>query len=111
MPDFDDVIAMGRSGPCVVEWLTFVVSPEERQAWLRIEEDVWSRFLETCDGFIGKQMWIEEGDESRVNAVIWWESREKWHAISETTVRAVDERMGEFWKACTMRVFDVVRDC
>lgn len=95
----------------VVEWLTFEVQPEERTAWLHVEEDVWSRFLETCDGFIKKQMWIEEGDESRIHAVIWWESRDKWHSISAETVQTVDERMGTFWKACTMRVFDVERDC
>lgn len=95
----------------VVEWLTFDVSNDERDQWLRIEESVWSRFLETCDGFVRKQMWIEEGDAGRIHAVIWWKSREQWHSISESTVAEVDARMGEFWKPCSMRVFDVLRDC
>lgn len=94
----------------VVEWLTFEVPAEEMTEWLRVEESVWSRFLETCEGFVRKQMWAEEGDTGRVHAVIWWTSRDSWHTISHEVVSRVDEDMGVFWKPCTMRVFDVLRD-
>lgn len=95
----------------VVEWLTFEVTPSERDEWLVVEEGVWSRFLETQPGFVRKEMWIEEGDAGRVHAVIWWSSREEWKRITPERVAEVDERMGRFLRPCTMRVYDVVRDC
>ena len=93
----------------VVEWLTFEVPAEERDQWLSVEESVWSRFLETCEGFVRKQMWVEEGEPLRVHAVIWWQSRELWHSITSDVVARVDAEMGPQWKPCTMRVFDVIR--
>lgn len=105
-----DSVPIELIGSAVVEWLTFEVGIEERSEWLRVEEFVWSRFLRTCDGFIRKQMWIEEGEPQRIHAVIWWENREKWQAISTETVKTVDTRMGEFWRSCTLRVFDVISD-
>lgn len=95
----------------VVEWLTFEIPTNERDEWMRIEESVWSRFLETCDGFLRKQMWVEEGDETHVHAVIWWESRAHWLAVSDEVVKQVDTEMGAQWKNCKLRVFDIVRDC
>lgn len=95
----------------VVEWLTFPVRRDELTEWLAVEESVWSRFLEGQPGFVRKQMWVEEGDSSLVHAVIWWTSREQWKRITPEQVAAVDERMGQWFRDCTMRVFDVVRDC
>jgi len=95
----------------VVEQLTFTVDPAERAEWLEIEERVWSRFLEQQDGFIRKEMWVEEGDEGRVHAVIWWESMAQWKAIGADTVSEVDESMGDWYREPTLRTFHVIRDC
>ena len=95
----------------VIELLTFHVAEHERDEWLRVEEDVWSRFLEQQDGFVRKEMWIEEGDTSTIHAVIWWESMEQWKAIGPEAVAAVDERMGELLREPTCRTFHVERDC
>lgn len=100
-----------RAVIAVVEWLTFEVAEDERHEWLAIEENVWSRFLEAQDGFLRKQMWVEDGDPGRVHAVIWWESLEKWKRITPVEVARVDERMGRFFRDCSMRVYEVVRDC
>lgn len=95
----------------VIEWLTFDVVESERSEWLTIEESVWSRFLETQPGFVRKEMWVEEGDPDRVHAVIWWNSVEEWKRITPEMVAEVDARLGRHLKDCTMRVFDVVREC
>lgn len=95
----------------VVEWLTFRVSPAEREVWLAREEEVWSRFLECCAGFVRKQMWIEEDEPDEIHAVIWWESRDLWKRISPEQVDEVDRRMGDLFRHCTMRVYEVARDC
>ena len=98
----------------VIELLTFQVAADERDEWLRIEEQVWSRFLEQQDGFVRKEMWVEEdddGDADTIHAVIWWESLEQWKAIGPEAVAAVDEQMGAWLREPTCRTFHVVRDC
>jgi uncharacterized protein (TIGR03792 family) len=93
----------------VVEWLTFDVSAEELGEWLVIEEEVWSRYLETCEGFERKEMWVERGDVHKVHAVIWWRSEEEWKRIGVDEVAAVDARLGTWFREPVMRVYDVVR--
>jgi len=94
----------------VVEWLTFPVRRDELAEWMVVEESVWSRFLEIQPGFVRKQMWVEEGDEHLIHAVIWWTSRDEWKRITPEQVAEVDARMGDWFRDCTMRVYDVVRD-
>ncbi|MDH3753106.1 MAG: TIGR03792 family protein [Acidimicrobiia bacterium] len=95
----------------VIELLTFTVSPVDRAQWLEVEERTWSRFLESQDGFVRKEMWVSAADESQVHAVIWWASLAQWKAIGPDAVRAVDDRMGEWFREPTVRTFDVVREC
>ena len=104
-------IRIARVLGVVVEWLTFRVTPDERVTWLAREEEVWSRFLEGCTGFIRKQMWIEENEPEKIHAVIWWESRDLWKRITPAQVDEVDRRLGDLFRECTMRVYDVARDC
>lgn len=93
----------------VVELLTFEVEPAERDEWLRIEESVWSRFLERQPGFVRKEMWMGPDDSSAVHAVIWWESMASWKAIGPDTVAEVDEQMGEWLRVATCQALEVLR--
>ncbi|MDE0655425.1 MAG: TIGR03792 family protein [Acidimicrobiaceae bacterium] len=95
----------------VIEFLTFEVAPDELEEWLTVEEQHWSRYLEGRPGFIGKEMWVEEGDPGRVHAVIRWESMEAWDAVPPADVEAVDEAMGRWCREATMRAYRVIRDC
>ena len=95
----------------VVEMLTFEVAPSERDAWLSVEEQVWSRFLEAQPGFVRKEMWVSSDNPVSVHAVIWWESLEQWKAITPAQVADVDARMGEWFRDATVQAFDMVRDC
>ena len=94
----------------VIEKLTFEVRPEDRDRWLEVEERTWSRFLEKQDGFVRKEIWVEEDDDAHVHAVIWWESKDQWKAIPSSAVDAVDESMGEWLRKPTMREFHVIRE-
>jgi uncharacterized protein (TIGR03792 family) len=94
----------------VVEMLTFEVAPEEQAEWLAVEESVWSRFLQGCDGFARKQMWRSADRPQLVHAVIWWESREQWKAITAVQVAAVDARMGSWFREARLLEFEVVRE-
>ena len=91
--------------------LTFEVAEAERDQWLEVEERHWSRYLEARPGFVGKQMWVEDGDPQRVHAVIWWESMADWEAVPKPEVEATDAAMGEWLRVPVARAFRVVRDC
>ncbi len=95
----------------VIELLTFTVTPEERAEWLDVEERTWSRFLEQQAGFVRKEMWVEDGDEDHVHAVIWWESMEQWKSIDRDALREVDESMGDWVRQPTKHVHHVIREC
>ena len=95
----------------VIEFLTFDVKPEERDEWLEVEEQTWSRFLERQAGFVSKQIWSEHGNVGQVHAMIRWTDMESWHAIPADELAAVDASMAHWFRDCTMKVYDVVRDC
>ena len=95
----------------VIEFLTFDVNAEEREEWLAVEEQTWSRFLERQAGFVSKQIWSEHGNPDQVHAMIYWLDEASWHAIPAHELEAVDKSMGRWFRACTMKVFDVARDC
>jgi uncharacterized protein (TIGR03792 family) len=104
----------------VVEFLTFLVPEDDRAAWLDIEEQHWSRFLERQPGFVRKEIWIPEvqlnNDDSatahlKVHAVIWWDSLEAWHSIPQDQLDAVTEAMGQHERSAVCETFSVQRDC
>ncbi len=95
----------------VIEFLTFRVNPDERAAWMDVEERTWSRFLERQTGFVRKQIWVDVDDDQQVHAMIEWESLDHWQAIAHDQLAAVDESMGQWLRECTCRTFEVIRDC
>jgi uncharacterized protein (TIGR03792 family) len=95
----------------VVEYLTFQVDPADRAEWMAVEEETWSRFLERQPGYRGKQLWVERDRPDHVHAVIWWESEEHWKAIAAEELEAVDRAMGRWFRECSCRVVDVLREC
>ena len=95
----------------MIEFLTFEVAPDELEEWLTVEEQHWSRYLESRPGFISKEMWVDDQDPGRVHAVIRWASMEAWDAVPRAEVAAVDEAMGQWCREATMRAYRVIRDC
>ncbi len=95
----------------VIEWLTFEVAEYERDEWMAVEERTWSRYLEQRPGFVRKEKWVDRDDPGRVHAVIWWTDEALWQSIPHDDIVRVDAAMGAWFRDCTMRVFDVVREC
>jgi uncharacterized protein (TIGR03792 family) len=94
----------------VIEFLSFRVPVHERAEWMQVEEATWSRFLERQDGFVRKQLWVDVDDPDHVHAMIQWTSLEHWKSIPEDELSAVDEAMGTWFRPCTCRTFEVIRD-
>jgi uncharacterized protein (TIGR03792 family) len=93
----------------IVEMLTFAVEPSQQADWLAVEEEVWSRYLEACPGFIRKEMWRDPDRDHLLHAVIWWSSRDLWKQITAEHVAEVDARMGDWFRQSTMVEYEVVR--
>lgn len=93
----------------VIEYLTFTVDPAGLREWLATDEQVWSRFLERQDGFIGKQVWVERGCPNEVHAVITWADEGSWRAIPQNEIDALDAAMGLSMRTPSCRTFEVIR--
>lgn len=88
--------------------LTFEVDPQVRDAWFRADAEVWTAFVETCDGFVRKEVWMDPDRRGEVTVAIWWESMAQWKAIDPSAVAEVDARMGHLAFEPTCRAFEVV---
>ena len=93
----------------VIELLTFEIRPHVRNAWLDADEKVWTAFLETCDGFVRKEVWIVPDRPDEVTVAIWWRSMAQWKSIDSEAVARVDARMGDLAVEPTCRSFEVAR--
>ncbi|MEB3289317.1 MAG: TIGR03792 family protein [Leptolyngbya sp.] len=76
----------------VIEWLTFVVPPQHRETFIRIDHDIWTSALSQYPGFLSKEVWISPDLNDQVIAVIRWQTREQWKAIPEADLAAIDQR-------------------
>lgn len=101
---------MSRSST-VIEFLTFHVPVGEREDWLAVEEQHWSRYLERQDGFVRKEMWVSAANPETVHAVIWWASLEQWKAIPADELAAVEAAMGEHERTATCDTYELLRSC
>lgn len=79
----------------VIEELTLTMAPDRVAAYLRRDAEVWTRFLESCDGFLGKETWIPNDRPGTVVLIIRWASMKHWKAITPEQVDAVDGEMGD----------------
>ncbi len=93
----------------VVEMLTFTVAPHDQREWMEVEERTWSRFLEQQPGFVAKQVWTDRAHPDQIHCVITWADQAAWDAVPADRIDQVDADMGEWFRPCTMRAFDVAR--
>lgn len=85
---------MTATSGSVIEELTITVEPGMRDDYLRRDAAVWTPYLESCDGFLGKETWLPDDRPDTVVFVIRWASMAKWKSITPEQVAEVDARMG-----------------
>lgn len=76
----------------VIEWLRFSMAPENREAYIQRDTEIWTPFLQQAAGFVSKETWLDPIDDAAVIFVIRWASREQWKAIPEAALAEVTER-------------------
>lgn len=77
----------------VIEELTLTMSPELVEPYLDADARVWTPFLESCDGFVGKEIWLPDDRPGTIVFIIRWASRDQWKRITPEQVAEVDARM------------------
>jgi uncharacterized protein (TIGR03792 family) len=92
----------------IVEFLTFDVDADIRAEWLEADARTWTRYLESRPGFISKQLWVQHGTPDQVHAIIMWSNVESWLRTPQEEIAALDSQMGELFRQCTVRAYDVI---
>ncbi len=76
----------------VIEWLTFAVDPDNRETFIRLDNEIWTAALSQYSGFISKEVWISPDLLDQVVVVIRWQTREQWKGIPQAVLDEVQER-------------------
>ncbi len=88
----------------VIEWLTFEVPADWHDRFIAADAAVWTPFLATCPGYVGKQIWRNPAKPDQLVEIIHWQSRAQWKAIAPEHLAQMDQ---EFLKA-TGRDFKII---
>ena len=78
----------------IIEWLRFKVPREKWEAFIQLDEEVWTAGLKNFPGYLGKEIWVDSV-ENEVVMLIRWESREKWKSVLQSTIDELDRQMGD----------------
>jgi uncharacterized protein (TIGR03792 family) len=74
----------------VVEVLKIRLEPSLHSRYLELDAQIWTKFLETCPGFVSKQAWINSYRSDEITFVIYWQSREQWKVIDKKQLEQTD---------------------
>ena len=89
----------------VIEWLGFEVKPELREKFIKEDEKIWTAALNSQDGFLGKEVWLDPRLEDRVYFVIRWQTRQQWKAVP---MDLLVETEAEFMKAMGQENYQMI---
>jgi uncharacterized protein (TIGR03792 family) len=76
----------------VIEWLTFEVPIEWHDRYIQADAEIWTPFLQSCPGYVGKQVWRSPDHRDQLTLIIQWETRAQWKAIAPTKLAALDRQ-------------------
>ena len=76
----------------IIEWLKFRVEAKSREEFIARDQKIWTSFLSSVPGFLGKEVWIEPSTPNHVIFIIRWRTREDWQSISDKELKQVNRR-------------------
>lgn len=79
----------------LIEWLKVRVPAERSEKYIRTDEEIWTAFLATCPGFLGKDVWINPDRPSEIIMVIRWASKEEWKSIPQERLEEVEQQFAQ----------------
>ena len=63
------------------EYLVFQVDPDRVDAFIELDHEVWTGYMEQFPAFISKDVWINESKPGEVSFIIYWNSYDEWKSI------------------------------
>jgi uncharacterized protein (TIGR03792 family) len=88
----------------IIEWLRFQVPEDWHDRFCLADAAVWTAFLQTCPGYLGKQVWRSPDQPDALVLVIRWVTRAQWKGIDPEVLAQVDRR----FVAAVGRSFELV---
>lgn len=79
----------------IIEWLMVQVEPEWHDRYLEADAEIWTTFLQSCPGFVSKQVWQNPDRLDEITFVIQWQTREDWKSINPEALAEVDRQFVE----------------
>ncbi|MCS6960315.1 MAG: TIGR03792 family protein [Pseudanabaenaceae cyanobacterium SKYGB_i_bin29] len=94
-----------------IEWLEFQVPPGEQAEFIKQDRLIWDKFLRQYPGFLGKEIWVDRQNKSRLIVLVRWHSYQEWKAIPLSKVQAVTEQfhqaLGKAYPIISAHAFQV----
>lgn len=94
----------------VIELLRFRVSPDQREAFIARDAEIWTPVLAARLGFLGKLALADRNDPSQVVLITHWETLEHWQAFPDDLRQALDAQMRDLYTGFSLEVHDVRRN-
>ncbi|MGB5592779.1 MAG: TIGR03792 family protein [Crocosphaera sp.] len=82
----------------VIEWLKFKVSPQSRDIFIQLDNQIWTTVLAQFPGFLGKEVWISPDIPEEITLVIRWETYEQWKAIPQDILDETEQKFAQQMK-------------
>ncbi|MGR3436365.1 MAG: TIGR03792 family protein [Shimia sp.] len=79
----------------IIEHLVVGVPADAHAAFVAKDAEVWTATLAAQPGYLGKEVWAQADDPTRMHLVIRWETRAQWKAVPEDVLAATDAAMTE----------------
>jgi len=76
----------------VIEFLKIKVTGENREKYLQLDREIWTKALAKYPGFLGKEVWLNPDQPTEVILVIRWASREEWKSISAQLLEQIEQQ-------------------
>jgi uncharacterized protein (TIGR03792 family) len=93
----------------IVEMLRLSCPPEQREAFLQRDAEVWTRGLMALPLFLGKEVWLDPQKPGQPVLVIHMESLAQLKAIPQAWIDGIEAAMGELKMPETSEIFEVAR--
>lgn len=76
----------------VVELLIVEIAIADREKYLQIDREIWTKAVAQFPGFINKEVWLNPDKPTEVNLIIRWRSREEWKSISTQLLEEIERQ-------------------
>ena len=75
----------------VIEWLKFRVKERAQEEFIYYDRLIWTDFLSSMSGFLGKEVWLDPNNPEHIILVIRWNTRKQWKSISTEDLKKVTQ--------------------